>query len=250
MAFQDRAEGWGARLHLTPVRRPLVIGVTALLALVLGAGLVALVYPAPPAFEVESAQVPAGEATADPGTGVATQGDAAAAEGSREDGDAPTPAPVALPPSQTETSLLCVHVDGCVKAPGVYYLEPGSRLIDAVDAAGGLAGDAATEAVNLAQELQDGQQVVIPDRSAAGPGADTGAASGGRDAPSTASALVNINTATAEELTALNGIGEATAAKIVADREANGPFAALEDLKRVSGIGDKKFEALRDAICL
>ena len=65
-----------------------------------------------------------------------------------------------------------------------------------------------------------------------------------------AAGLVNINTADAAALEKLNGIGEATAEKIIADREANGPFKTLEDLKRVSGIGDKKFEALRDAICL
>ena len=75
-----------------------------------------------------------------------------------------------------------------------------------------------------------------------------GATAAGADAGR--AALVNINTATAEELVTLNGIGEATAEKIIADREANGPFPAIEELKRVSGIGDKKFEALRDAICV
>ena len=156
---------------------------------------------------------------------------------------------------------VCIHVDGCVAAPGVYYLEAGSRVIDAVTAAGGATDEARTDAVNLAQEVQDGQQIVIPSRSRRVRRHPSGAAD--RDGilqlaglPDGAvllretDGLVNINTATAEELETLKGVGAATAEKIIADREANGPFKSIDDLTRVSGIGEKKLSAMRDRLCL
>ena len=135
-------------------------------------------------------------------------------------------------------------------APGVYAVPEGSRVDDAVAAAGGLAADAAPDGVNRARVVVDGEQVVIPtlqDQEAAAPSASVPAA--GAPAPS-AKARVNLNAATAAELVTLNGIGEATAAKIVTDREANGPFATVDDLMRVPGIGEKKLAALRDAVCV
>ena len=135
-------------------------------------------------------------------------------------------------------------------APGVYAVPEGSRVDDAVAAAGGLAADAAPDGVNRARVVVDGEQVVIPtvqDQEAAAPSASVPAA--GASAPSS-KARVNLNAATAAELVTLNGIGEATAAKIVADREANGPFATVDDLMRVPGIGEKKLAALRDAVCV
>ena len=126
-------------------------------------------------------------------------------------------------------------------------------MADAVDAAGGFAEGASEEALNLARPLNDGEQVLVPSvedaaRTVAGAGgaADSASVAAG----SSADARVNINTASVAELQTLNGIGEATARKIVSDREANGPFAAIEDIKRVSGIGDKKFESLKDSICV
>ena len=160
--------------------------------------------------------------------------------------------------SLREAMRVCIHVDGCVAAPGVYYLEAGSRVIDAVTAAGGATDEARTDAVNLAQEVQDGQQIVIPsrvdDQAASSGAADRTAssssqASGGLS-PSGDDGLVNINTATAEELETLKGVGAATAEKIIADREANGPFKSIDDLTRVSGIGEKKLSAMRDRLCL
>ena len=133
-----------------------------------------------------------------------------------------------------------------------------SRVIDAVTAAGGATDEARTDAVNLAQEVQDGQQIVIPsrvdDQAASSGAADRTAssssqASGGLS-PSGDDGLVNINTATAEELETLKGVGAATAEKIIADREANGPFKSIDDLTRVSGIGEKKLSAMRDRLCL
>ncbi len=109
------------------------------------------------------------------------------------------------------------------------------------------------DALNLARVLVDGEQVDVPSKAemeaaagAAGSAAQAAAGAGGQ----AASGRVNINTADAAALQSLDGIGEATAAKIIADRQANGPFKTVDDLKRVAGIGDKKLAALRDAICV
>ncbi|MBQ9003387.1 MAG: ComEA family DNA-binding protein [Eggerthellaceae bacterium] len=156
--------------------------------------------------------------------------------------------------SEAEYEPVFVHVSGEVSNPGLVELEAGSRVADAVNAAGGFTQDAETSSVNLARILSDGEQVTIarhvdqPEvQVSAGqvsgqavPGSSAGAASG----------LVNINTASEAELVSLPGIGEATAAKIVSDRQANGAFKTIEDLKRVSGIGDKKFESLSALICV
>ncbi|MBP3883701.1 MAG: ComEA family DNA-binding protein [Olsenella sp.] len=150
-----------------------------------------------------------------------------------------------------------VHVDGAVVSPGVFELEGDAlRLRDAVDAAGGLAPEADTTGLNLAERVSDGQKVHVPawGESAAfsSGGAQTGAASGATGDASSAAVprLVNINTATADELQALSGVGEATARAIVEDRSSNGPFVSPEDLMRVSGIGEKKFEKLKGSICV
>ena len=147
-----------------------------------------------------------------------------------------------------ETRTIVVHVGGSVRNPGVYELPESSRVNDAVVAAGGLADDAQTDSVNLARNLTDGEQVLIPSKAEAEAAGQQTAPS---QAPATAqpgSGKVNINTATAEALDALPGIGASTAAKIVADREANGPFKTTDDLKRVTGIGDKKYAQLADLI--
>ncbi len=149
---------------------------------------------------------------------------------------------------------ILVHVDGAVAAPGVYELAmTNPRVNDAVAAAGGLTGEADTGSVNLAAIVTDGSKVYIPvqgeevsqDSSSSvvssGSGTSSGSSSGG---------LVNINTATADELDALPGVGPSTAAAIVDDRERNGPFSSPEDLMRVSGIGEKKFAKLQGSICV
>ena len=147
-----------------------------------------------------------------------------------------------------------VHVTGEVSNPGLVELEAGSRVADAVNAAGGFTQDAEVSSVNLARVLSDGEQVVIarhveqvePQVSA---GQATGQVAAGSSS-GTASGLVNINTASESELMSLPGIGEVTASKIVADRQANGAFKTIDELKRVSGIGDKKFESLSALICV
>ena len=119
---------------------------------------------------------------------------------------------------------------------------------DAVEAAGGLLPEADTSQMNLAAGLSDGQKVLVPARAEEGAAA---AAPGGDAASQTgAASLVNINLATAHQLQALSGVGEATARAIVEDREAHGPFSSVEDLMRVSGIGQKKFDKLKGQICV
>ena len=140
-----------------------------------------------------------------------------------------------------EPTTVFVHVGGAVAAPGLYELPEGARVADAVAAAGGLLPDGVQDGVNLARIVADGEQIVVPSAAEAATGATTGQTSPGK---------VNINTADVAQLDELPGVGPATAEKIVADREQNGPFATVEDIKRVSGIGDKKYEELADLICV
>ena len=233
MAFQDRAQGVCARLHLTAVRKTAFAGLVLVLGAVAAATALALASP----FSAGEAVVVERGAAEEGGAGASGEAAAAAPTEGAATADGSLPAAGA-------SAELCVHVDGAVASPGVYRLPAGSRIVDAVEAAGGLAEGARSAGVNLAQALVDGQQVVIPDASDEALPASAPAADGG------GGGLISINTASAAELTALDGIGEATAEKIVADREANGPFTSIDDLKRVSGIGDKKLEALRDDVCL
>ncbi len=145
---------------------------------------------------------------------------------------------------------IVVHVDGAVAQPGVFTLVDGSRVNDAVVAAGGLTEVADTSTTNLAAPLADGAKVHIPtsDELAAPVSVEGGGTTGATSASS--SGLVNINTATSADLQTLSGVGEATAAAIIEDREANGPFTSPEDLMRVSGIGEKKYAKIKDHICV
>lgn len=145
-----------------------------------------------------------------------------------------------------------VHVDGAVVNSGVYELRSEiPRVGDAVDAAGGLVEGADTTSMNLAAPLGDGQKVHVPLQGEVA-SAEAGDAAGSASAGSSdvGSSLVNINSATVEELDSLPGVGPSTAAAIVEDRDANGPFSSPEDLTRVSGIGEKKFAKLRDHVCV
>ena len=169
-------------------------------------------------------------------------------------------APATAPAVTTETSSaastpktvaasIFVHIDGAVVAPGVYELtEAHPRVNDAVMAAGGLAEDADTSALNLAAVLSDGEKINVPRQGEVVAGQASSGAASGSDAGASSSGVININTATAEELDSLPGIGPSTAAAIVEDRERNGPFASPEDLMRVSGIGEGKFSKLKDQI--
>lgn len=154
---------------------------------------------------------------------------------------------------QAQETTLVVHVAGAVRHPGVVRCASGSRVGDAVSAAGGLLGNAAGDAVNLARTIADGEMIYIPtlDEVAAGavpPTPVDGGGPGGAASPGVVDGLIDLNTATADQLQTLPGVGPAISARIVSDREANGPFAAPEDLMRVSGIGQKKFAAVKDLV--
>ena len=208
-------------------RRRRIAGVGAALACLALVGIVAggaLLGPAGESFTLDAADAPS-LADAESGADAAAEAEVEAA-----------PAVV-------------VHVSGAVAAPGVYELEEGARVQDALEAAGGASADACPDALNLARVVADGEQVVVPTVEEAAAQEQAGAAGAAAGASGgAAGGKVNINTATAEQLDALPGVGPATAEKIIADREANGPFASPEDLKRVSGIGDKKYEELADLV--
>jgi competence protein ComEA len=135
-----------------------------------------------------------------------------------------------------------VYVTGAVRRPGVYRLPPWARLDLALRKAGGPDRSADLAAVNLAAKVADGQQVVVPRRSTAGGASAAGAAAAEAGAP------VSLNTATAEQLDELEGVGPATAEKILEWRRQHGGFSSVDDLKQISGIGPKRFEALKDKV--
>ena len=156
----------------------------------------------------------------------------------------PAPAPTQLP---TETpGPLRVHVSGEVLHPAVVKLPPGAIVQDAVNAAGGFTDAAERDLVNLAQPLADGLRVHVPAQDEAAP-PPVVSGSTPSSAPA-AGALININTATQQELETLPGIGPVTAANIIAYRQANSPFATIEDVTLVSGIGEGKFAQIKDLI--
>ena len=146
-----------------------------------------------------------------------------------------------------------VDVDGAVASPGVYRLQDGARVSQAIDAAGGLTAEADVTGLNRAAKVTDGQKIYVPtvgeqQAALAAGGADGGAAAASGTGAS--SGLVNINTASAAELQTLSGIGPSMAQSIIDERTQNGAFASVDDLMRVSGIGEKKLAKIKDCICV
>lgn len=171
---------------------------------------------------------------------------------SEESSGMPEPAALSDAPSE-EPSEIIVSVIGEVAEPGLKTLEPGARVADALDAAQPLPG-AETMALNHAQRLSDGQQLHILPSGAApapapgepAPASDNSSSPGG----SASGSGVSLNSATAEELTELKGVGEVTALAIVAYREEHGGFKDVEELLEVSGIGPAKLAQLKDQVQL
>ncbi|MBT9164785.1 MAG: ComE operon protein 1 [candidate division WS2 bacterium] len=137
-----------------------------------------------------------------------------------------------------ESVEIVVSLAGAVNSPGVYTLKTGDRLYHLIDLAGGFNEEAATENVNLARLLKDEDHIYIPKKGEV------------TDNPfsSTTGGKININTATQVSLETLPGIGPSLASRIIQYRQTNGPFKTIEEIKEVSGIGDKRFEAIKDLI--
>jgi competence protein ComEA len=154
----------------------------------------------------------------------------------------PVVAPVHVASKPAATKLLVVDVAGAVRRPGLYRLRSGSRIDDAIVAAGGPTAKAQLGAVNLAAPVADGEQVVVPGRGAGGAAASPPVAGSSPSAP------LDLNTATAEQLDALPGIGPVTAQKILDYRQAHGPFHSVAELEGVPGIGAGRLAQLKGLV--
>lgn len=138
-----------------------------------------------------------------------------------------------------------IDIKGAVKHPGVYEMHAGDRVSQAIEKAGGIGEKADETQVNLAELLQDGTVVYIPSEGEEKP---QQAAGGAVQSSTGKEALVNINTATLEDLQNISGVGPSKAEAIIAYREENGRFQAIEDITKVSGIGEKSFEKIKSSI--
>ena len=178
--------------------------------------------------------------------------DEASASDVRGPGDA-SPGDDESSAKRSSAAEVYVDVDGAVVRPGVYRLKDGARVSQAIDAAGGLMAEADVTGLNRASKITDGQKIYVPtvgeqQATAAVGGAESGAAT--TPGTGSSSGLVNINTASAAELQTLSGIGPSMAQSIIDERTQNGAFASVDDLMRVSGIGEKKLAKIKDCICV
>jgi competence protein ComEA len=154
---------------------------------------------------------------------------------------------VTLIPAPTPEPLR-VHVAGAVVRPGVYALPEDGRIEDAVEAAGGFVVEADKNALNLAAFLEDGERLDIPYVEGYEPATEEEFAVTGTPSPNAGEDLVNINTASLDELVKLPRIGEAIAQRIIDYRDDNGSFTRIEDIKNVTGIGESIFDEIKDLI--
>lgn len=152
--------------------------------------------------------------------------------------------------SEPKTTMIMVDIGGAVNDPMVAELEEGSRVEDAINAAGGVTEDADLTEINRAAFLEDGDKILIPEKQDAALNDISNATDGSAKGSYTpySDGKININTAGSEELQMLDGVGPVTAEKIIDYRESNGRFKDIEDIKNVSGIGEKTFEKLKDDI--
>ena len=155
---------------------------------------------------------------------------------------APAPAAIQVEDAESGGGSVIVHVAGAVRQPGVYRMRPQARVDDAVGRAGGATRRADLSQVNLAAKVEDGRQVLVPEkvRAAAGGTATT--------APTQPEVPLNLNTATLEQLDELDGIGPATAQSILDYRDEHGGFGDVEELGEVPGIGDVRLASLREQV--
>ena len=167
---------------------------------------------------------------------------------------------------QEETTKIIIHVTGAVKNEGIVQIEEGGRIADAVDAANGFSEDADISQINLAYQLEDGQKIYITSINDEKIGEEEKVLQkeyvtdeAGDDiiledeisnVKSKKDEKININTADQIELEEIPGVGESTAQKIIEYRETNGKFKTIEDIKNVNGIGESKFENMKEKICV
>jgi len=158
-------------------------------------------------------------------------------------------------PLPTPTVTLYIHIDGAVQRPGVYPLPGGTRVFEAIDAAGGKSDDADLRELNLAARVADGQKLVIPSKieptEVAEASAPAPSVAGANSAPANAaSARINVNTATQRILETLPGVGPVTANRIIEYRQANGPFTRIEQLREARIVNASTFERIRNLIAV
>jgi competence protein ComEA len=177
------------------------------------------------------------------------QGQARGGSGAAAGGAQVARAPASVKIERPASTGALVHIAGAVRHPGVYRLHDGDRVKDAVERAGGARAGADVNAINLAAKVADGQQVVVPRRGAAAPAVgDAGAGEGAVGAAT--QPPVSLNSATAAQLDTLDGVGPATAQKILDYRREHGGFRSIDDLGEVPGIGPKRMAALRGKVQL
>lgn len=229
-----------------PARARLRVGVGAAIVLLLAALVVAVVVSVV-GQQSASRLIPANSA-GPPG--------AAAAESTPSGGTtADDPAnPGGTGGAASVSGIIFVHVLGAVARPGLFELSEGARVIDAVAAAGGMTEAADPAGTNLARRLTDGEQLYLPQTGEipAGVPAEASAGAAGASSPGgtgdQAGTVVNLNAATLADLDTLPRIGPAMAQRILDYRDTNGPFTSTDELRNITGIGDKTFEALKDLV--
>jgi competence protein ComEA len=178
---------------------------------------------------------------------VATSAGTAPAPAAASGSFAPAAATSSLSPSVSPSAVLIVDVTGAVRRPGVFEFQPGDRVIDAVERAGGARDNADLTLLNLAAPLTDGQQILVPKKGAT-TASVPGTTGGVPGSAGGTGGLVNINTADEATLETLNGVGPVLAAAIIQYRTEHGPFASVDQLDEVSGIGPATLEDLRSQV--
>ena len=220
MAFLDEVNSLRAKTGLSKARVPVVIGlVCVVLVVAVAIGVLAWNGFTMPGVSAESDEV-------------VVQADAVSEE-------------------EEATESIYVHITGEVQSPGMYELEQGARVQDAIDAAGGFTDEALDTSINLARELTDGEQIVVANENDTTTTSTDSSSTTSSETTSDGSVVngkININLADSETLQTLNGIGEVLASSIIAYREENGSFGSIEEIQEVSGIGEKRYENIKDYI--
>ncbi|KLI87973.1 hypothetical protein AA310_08640 [Arthrobacter sp. YC-RL1] len=232
--FFSRYAPRASRLRFAVSRVAVLVLVLVVLAWI---GLSILLAPPPTTTQLETVPL-----VSDPSPPPASATPSTAAAGALPSGTAA--------PGNSEGAVT-VHVVGAVKKPGVYTLPAGARIVDALEAAGGMRRTARPELLNLAARLADGQQIVLPgsaDAQAAPPSAAGSSAPVHGTDGGAAGGKISLNSADAQQLQELPGIGPALAQRIIDFREAHGPFASVEELDAVSGIGPAVLGNLRELV--